>query len=63
MPEPALKVDDFIEALAEGDSNDQEIAGLTDALRAAVAHFTLQQLFAFEEELPAILAEAKKTTF
>jgi hypothetical protein len=61
MPEPSLKVDDFIREL--GDRNDVEIAGLTDALRAAVAHFTRHQRLAFETELPAILERAKKTRF
>ena len=63
MPLPALKVDEFIDTLTDGDSSDAEIAGLTEALRAAVAHFTLQQLFAFEKELPAILKQAQETRF
>jgi hypothetical protein len=63
MSKPTLTVDGFIDALAEGDSSDAEIAGLTEALRAAVAHFTFQQLFAFEKELPAILKQAQETRF
>jgi len=60
---PTMTLETFIEALADGDSNDQEIAGLTEAIRAAVSHLTSQQIAVFEKVLPEILKKARKTSF
>ena len=58
-----MTLDDFLEKLAELDSNDAEIEGLKAALNAAVGHMTYQMMFALEKELPAILADAKATRY
>jgi hypothetical protein len=67
-----MTLDDFIEKLADGGSNDAEIAGLTAALREAVAllptdagrrQSPAKGLRAFEKKLPRLLREAKATRF
>jgi hypothetical protein len=58
-----MDAEEFIDALADGDSNDQEISGLWALARAAVALLTPEQTEQLNAQLPEMLEEARKATF
>lgn len=58
-----MTLDDFIQRLADGDSNDEEIAGLTAALREAHERIPAALQEGFLSELPEILENALETRF
>ena len=58
-----MDAEEFIDALGEGDSNDQEIYGLWALARAAVALLTPEQEEQLNAQLPEMLEEARKASF
>lgn len=58
-----MTLDDFIQHLADGDSNDAEVAGLTAALHEAYGHIPGALQEGFLSELPEILKNASETRF
>ncbi len=54
-----MSVDGFIDALANGDSNDIEISALGEALREAAELLSEDALFELEQKLPGIFRDAR----
>jgi hypothetical protein len=58
-----MEIEDFIYERAEGDSNDAEIYGLTEALRLAESLLEPADLVNFERKLPGLLRKARTARF
>lgn len=58
-----MDLDTYIDTLGNGDSNDAEITGLSDALRAAYALLSPEARAQIDRELPDMLKTAQATRY